>query len=672
MSNTFLSSYLNFRDEQNKFVTVLPVTLDENIQSRIGNDTTVGKILHRVIDYIEVENKTDMFKLTNTDVRLNTYVFVKDIETLYYVSDLTKLTTDSGYTMVDLSTFKPTISWSSIRNVPTKLSDFVNDGFNADRITSGTLPITRGGTGAGTSREALVNLGVLNSNGGVKIGVNSVNTSNGAAIGLNSETINGGAVGSSSKTTYGGAVGSSALSGTGFAGGSGAYTGVKDTSGNYNNTAGSGAAIGQEATTLEGGAIGRNAKSTSGGAVGDGAESKDGFAGGHGAKATGIGAVQLGEGENTVDHSLKFRDTTIIETVVDKKKLNPSLLRNTTIIYNSLIETGLSSAQLTCAQLMAKVPLQTSLFFTHDSTTQTAYVTDAPATKGIFNFYKGSTNSDAHVKFIDRNGNEFVSSFADGSTQSMSKWAIYTPALMNSMTFTISTDSSVDDTHNSPLLTSKTTFKSIQAILDILPKNLNGNIIYIRIPPRTVVSADEEIIIQNFFNGRIDFIITANEDLTITDPNQFPVINANITIRECSARIVFRKVVIKGRTNGILQTYTNSVVHTAGCSNVVFDIIHIDGAISTSEKIDIGVLSYSSHLVFNSVTIKNCGSYCIRNHNNANYSTMSTVNLVNCRLWDTPTGIYNNAGLFSIENITYQNVTTQTISERGGQFFRQA
>ena len=629
MANTVISAELNIRGKNNDFVTIYPVTLDKNVRARIGNDTTVKNILNTLTDYIEVENKTEMFALTSINVHLNTYIFVKDINTLYQVSDLANLNSDAGYTEVPLTNFRPSIAWTSIRNRPLKVSDLQNDSLaekdhNHDAsnvFTTGTVPILRGGTGANTILGALINLGLVNINGGAKIGTGATTVSdgNGGAVGQKSSTINGGAVGSSAYSEYGGAVGSTA------------YT-------------------------------------TTGGAVGSGAKSSDGFAGGYNAKANAIGSVQLGEGENNTAHSLKFRDTIIVETVENTKKLNPSLLQNTTVIYDSLVATGLSTSSLTCIELLSKVPLRTSIFFTH-STTHSAYITDAPASNGVFNFYKGNSNSDGYIKFIDRDGNEYVASLIDGYSTKMSKWSIQTPVLTNNITFTISP--SANDDHNSPLIGSKTTFKTIQAILNILPKNLNGKIVYIRIPPNITVSDVSPIIIQNFYNGRIDFVMTAADDPNITDPASFPIINTNISILECDARIVFRKVHIKGRTNGVLAQYSNAVVHIASSSNVVFDIVHINGEISSTSKVDIGVLTYSSHLVFNSATILNCGASCIRNHNNANYSTMSTVNLVGCRLINAPTGIYNNAGLFTLHNITYDTITTQTITERGGQFFRQ-
>lgn len=589
MADRVISAELNIRDENKDFVTIYPVTLDKNVYTKIGKDLNLRDIVNNIVDYVEVENAAEMFALTSSKVKLNTYVYNKETSILYQVSDLTKLNVIDGYTVVSLTNFKPTISWSSIRFTPS---------------------------------EVLKNLGVLNNNGGVKIGTGALTVSdgNGGAVGQKASTINGGAVGSSAYSEYGGAVGS-------------------------------------------------GARTNTGGAVGSGAYSEDGFAGGLNAKAKAIGSVQLGEGENNTAHSLKFRDTIIVETVENTKKLNTSLLQNTLVIYDSLEDTKLSTTSLSCVDLMTKIGLRTSICFSHDSTTHTVYVTDAPATKGVFNFYKGNSNSDGYIKFIDKNGNEYIANLIDGSTGIMTKWSIQTPALTNNITFNISP--TADDTHNSPLLGSKTTFKTIQAVLNILPKNLNGKIVYIRIPPNITVSDTSPIIVQNFYNGRIDFVMTASDDPNITDPAAFPIINTNISILECDARIVFRKVHIKGRTNGVLAQYSNAVVYIASSSNVVFDIVHINGEISSISKVDIGVLTYSSHLVFNSATILNCGTSCIRNHNNANYSTMSTVNLVGCRLINAPTGIYNNAGLFSLHNITYDSITTQTITERGGQFFRQ-
>ena len=95
--------------------------------------------------------------------------------------------------------------------------------------------------------------------------------------------------------------------------GSGGFVG--GTNANLYSSA-SGGAIGYGATVEEDGfAGGANAYANNGGAVGKGASAGNGFAGGQNAvcNAEGNSTVQLGEGTNTSDNTLQFRDYQVVD-----------------------------------------------------------------------------------------------------------------------------------------------------------------------------------------------------------------------------------------------------------------------------------------------------------------------------------------------------------------------
>lgn len=100
----------------------------------------------------------------------------------------------------------------------------------------------------------------------------------------------------------------------GFSAGLDAIAGGGGAIGNKTHTI-EGGAIGNEANSGTGGAIGYNAMTDTGGAIGSGAENRDGFSGGYMAKTTDnvFSAIQLGEGTNEKNYTLKVYDYTVVE-----------------------------------------------------------------------------------------------------------------------------------------------------------------------------------------------------------------------------------------------------------------------------------------------------------------------------------------------------------------------
>ena len=150
---------------------------------------------------------------------------------------------------------------------------------SASDITSGALPVAYGGTGANNTEDALKNLSIVNSYGGIQIGGTgdkSASTVWGVALAEGAKSIQGAALGLNAYTESGGSVGQNSKSATGFAGGLNAIVGKKDRNGNY--TYSSGGAIGSSATTETGGSVGTKSTSTMGGAIGNGAYTETGGA----------------------------------------------------------------------------------------------------------------------------------------------------------------------------------------------------------------------------------------------------------------------------------------------------------------------------------------------------------------------------------------------------------
>ena len=111
------------------------------------------------------------------------------------------------------------------------------------------------------------------------------NLSGGFESGTNSRALTGAAVGAGASAGAGGAVGNNAQSGDGGAVGEGAQA------------------------SLGGGAVGKGAQaSLGGGAVGENTEVLNGFAGGKNAKSVALDCIQLGEGQNFNDKTLKVYD----------------------------------------------------------------------------------------------------------------------------------------------------------------------------------------------------------------------------------------------------------------------------------------------------------------------------------------------------------------------------
>ena len=129
------------------------------------------------------------------------------------------------------------------------------------------------------------------------------NQSGGFAAGDGAETSSGAAIGDGASSTLGAAIGNSATEG-----GAGGAVGYRAT------TTGGGGAVGNAAKSVKGGAIGEMAEAFNGGAVGYGAESNgSGFAGGWRAIARGVDCVQLGQGTNSEQDTLQFRDYQICD-----------------------------------------------------------------------------------------------------------------------------------------------------------------------------------------------------------------------------------------------------------------------------------------------------------------------------------------------------------------------
>ena len=155
---------------------------------------------------------------------------------------------------------------------------------SASDINSGTLsedilpviPIIKGGTGAENAIDALKNLTILKSTGGVIIGIGEkLYTRFGCSLGNNAKSFDGVAIGDEARTNNGASIGYNTKSYNGFAAGAGAWVGELDSDGNYievdKSGKADGAAIGAVAYTTQGGAVGSNAKSGSGFAGGENA-----------------------------------------------------------------------------------------------------------------------------------------------------------------------------------------------------------------------------------------------------------------------------------------------------------------------------------------------------------------------------------------------------------------
>ena len=193
------------------------------------------------------------------------------------------LTIQKNGTKVQTFTANQSSNVTANITVPTKTSDLTNDsGF----ITSDDLP-SGGGVTSVVGQTGDVTAAQI------KTGIQT--TGEGFAIGRNASATNGGAIGYNTSATQG------------FAGG----TEAKETEGGgavgqYSSTT-TGGAVGSYASAANGGgAVGQSAVSYGGGAIGYDAEADNGFAGGYEAKATAMHSVQLGQGTNSEERTLKF------------------------------------------------------------------------------------------------------------------------------------------------------------------------------------------------------------------------------------------------------------------------------------------------------------------------------------------------------------------------------
>ena len=196
------------------------------------------------------------------------------------------------------------------RNAITYLGAAVGDG--AQTVNAEGEAITAIQLGEGVNNEAntakFFDYKIMNADG--TIPSERLHTSEGGfAGGTSAQVTTGGAVGKETIAENGAAVGNGAEAMDGSATGWGATT---EGGGSAGNSAVSldGGAVGSSAQTDDGGAVGKNAQSAYGGAVGNEAKTGDGFAGGYNAKTTdsagtGIDAIQLGTGTNSVEKTMQ-------------------------------------------------------------------------------------------------------------------------------------------------------------------------------------------------------------------------------------------------------------------------------------------------------------------------------------------------------------------------------
>ena len=175
-------------------------------------------------------------------------------------------------------------------------------------VGSGSTDIVNGGAVYNYGNPYFTNTSnIENSSGGFSAGDSASAGTGGGAVGYKaSARAGGGAVGYKASARGGGAVGTGASATTGGA------------VGRFTSENGGGGAVGDTASATTGGAVGYNASATTG------------FAGGWNAKATGNYSVQLGEGTNTDNGTIQYRDNKVFNA--DLTKLEPSFANGWTDI----------------------------------------------------------------------------------------------------------------------------------------------------------------------------------------------------------------------------------------------------------------------------------------------------------------------------------------------------
>jgi len=193
-------------------------------------------------------------------------------------------------------------------------------------ITDGGLPTSTGadyflfgdgvdGWTQGAGSTAQISLGIVTTDGG-------------GAVGVDSDSTFGGAIGNFSSSTTGGAAGYGATTITGGAVGYGAFTKT-------------GGAIGNSAVASnDGGAVGDGARTSfGGGAIGSGSSSSNGFAGGVNAVANQLNSVQLGSGTNGTDSTIQFLSSGSV-TAAEFGQLASNVTTITATTYTALVTDG--------------------------------------------------------------------------------------------------------------------------------------------------------------------------------------------------------------------------------------------------------------------------------------------------------------------------------------------
>lgn len=148
----------------------IPVTINNDSHSHSNSSITsldASKITSGTIDIarlpkaaiprlVIVSTFDDMLELTISDVQLGDTIKVEDTGLMYYVKDDSKLNSFEGYEIYTAGAAS-SVPWEGIMGKPSNFNPISHTHAVSD-ITSGTLPITRGGTGVTSNPSLLVNL----------------------------------------------------------------------------------------------------------------------------------------------------------------------------------------------------------------------------------------------------------------------------------------------------------------------------------------------------------------------------------------------------------------------------------------------------------------------------------------------------------------------------------
>lgn len=94
---TTISSINWVKDYNGQYVATLPINTIDEVYYDIDKNIKLKDVLKQIVQYIQVDTLSDMYKLTSDEVSLGTIVKVIDSGTEYRVVDLEKLNVAEGY-----------------------------------------------------------------------------------------------------------------------------------------------------------------------------------------------------------------------------------------------------------------------------------------------------------------------------------------------------------------------------------------------------------------------------------------------------------------------------------------------------------------------------------------------------------------------------------------------